>query len=173
MNAAVLILVSGEDSPEILYTLRAAHMRTHAGQVSFPGGGIDPGETPAEAALREVWEEVGIPARDIEVIGELPATHTRNTGFAVVPVVARLERPASDITLVTNPDEVAAAQWVKVADLADPANRGTWRYGTHTGPGFKVDGLTIWGFTAGLTDDFLALRRWDRPWDRTRRIPLG
>lgn len=172
-KAAVLILISGEESPEILYTLRSSHLRKHAGEVSFPGGRLDPGETPVEAALREAWEEVGLEAEDVDVIGELPTGSTRRSGFNVVPVLAKLKRPASKVELVVNPDEVAAAQWVALSDLIDPANRGTWRYGTHTGPGFKVDGLTIWGFTAGLTDRFLTHQGWNQTWDQTRKIPLG
>ena len=74
-RAAVLLLLSDSEAPDLLFTERSARMRTHAGQISFPGGGFEPQDADAAAAaLRETWEEVGLPPAQVAVIGQLPAT---------------------------------------------------------------------------------------------------
>src|SRR5580704_16548302 len=84
--AAVLILVVGRPGgPAILFTQRTAHLHDHAGQISFPGGRAEPGDATAIAtALRETWEEIGIEAKKVEILGQLPNYLTR-TGFCVTP----------------------------------------------------------------------------------------
>src|SRR5688572_28246902 len=90
--AAVLVPILLHDEPTILLTLRAAAMSSHAGQVSFPGGRIEAGETPEAAALREAAEEVGLDPRLPELLGRLPE-HRTCTGFHVTPVVALIPVP--------------------------------------------------------------------------------
>ncbi len=102
-EAAVLVPLVLRESPTILLTLRAAAMSAHAGQVSFPGGRIEPGETPEAAALREAAEEVGLDPRLPELIGRLPEHHT-GTGYHVTPVVGLVPLP---LTLTPEPAEVA------------------------------------------------------------------
>jgi 8-oxo-dGTP pyrophosphatase MutT (NUDIX family) len=101
--AAVLVPILLRDEPTILLTLRAAAMSSHAGQVSFPGGRIEAGETPEAAALREAAEEVGLDPRLPELLGRLPE-HRTGTGFHVTPVVALVPVP---LTLTPEPAEVA------------------------------------------------------------------
>ena len=117
--AAVLIAVTERERPGVLLTHRPETMRKHAGQAAFPGGRIDPGENPVEAALREAEEELGIDPAHVQIIGASDPFHTR-TGFAVTPVLATV--PA-DLPLRPNPAEVA--EWFEppFAFILDPANQ--------------------------------------------------
>jgi len=118
-QAAVLIPIVQRDRPAVLLTQRASKMSTHASQVAFPGGRVDPGDVNiAAAALREAWEEVGLSARYIEVLGSLP-TYTTVTSFIVTPVVA-LVRPGFELKL--NPYEVETAFEVPLDFLMNPAH---------------------------------------------------
>ena len=119
-QAAVLVpIVQRPQGATVLLTERTTHLSTHSGQVAFPGGRVDPEDANiAAAALREAWEEVGLSARYIEVLGSLP-TYTTVTSFIVTPVVA-LVRP--DFELAINPYEVAEAFEVPFAYLMNPAN---------------------------------------------------
>ena len=117
--AAVLIPIVQHARPTVLLTQRASSMSTHSGQVAFPGGRVDPGDVNiAAAALREAWEEVGLSARHIEVLGTLPI-YTTVTSFVVTPVVA-LVRPGFELQL--NPYEVETAFEVPLDFLMDPAH---------------------------------------------------
>jgi 8-oxo-dGTP pyrophosphatase MutT (NUDIX family) len=147
-------------------------MRAHAGQVAFPGGGIDPGDDgPVGAAIREAQEEVGLNPAAIRVVGELPALFIPVTGFVVTPVLAWWTDPHP--VAAVDPLEVARADVVPLETLADPRNRFRVRHPSGViGPGFDAAGLFVWGFTAGLLDIVLRLGGWTRPWDAARERPL-
>lgn len=115
--AAVLVPIFLYDAPSVLLTLRAAHLSSHAGQVAFPGGRIEAGETPEAAALREAAEEVGLDPRAPEVVGRLPDLVT-GTGFHVTPVVALLRPPQA---LTPDPSEVAEVFELPLSQVLDPA----------------------------------------------------
>jgi 8-oxo-dGTP pyrophosphatase MutT (NUDIX family) len=181
-HAAVLVLFGEADlGPEVLLIERAATMRSHAGQPAFPGGAVDPadgpvdGDGPVRAALREAQEEVGVDPGTVDVLGVLPALWLPPSGFVVHPVVARWREPHE--VRVVDAAEVAAVARVPLAALTDPANR---LQVTHPsgwiGPAFEVsstDGdLLVWGFTAGLLSQLLALGGWERPWDTSRTREL-
>jgi len=117
-TAAVLVpIVAHPDGATILLTERAAHLRGHAGQVAFPGGGCDPGDASAvETALREAYEEVGLQRERVEVIAQLPQYLT-GSNYLVTPVVGIVE-PGFDLRL--DPFEVAEAFEVPIGFLMDP-----------------------------------------------------
>jgi 8-oxo-dGTP pyrophosphatase MutT (NUDIX family) len=172
-RAAVLILLGQTAAgPDVLLTQRSSTMRAHAGQVSFPGGALDLGEGPEQAAVREAAEETGLDVSGVHVAGLLPALYLPVSNFAVTPVIAWW-RTASSVAVV-DPAEVAKVARVPLAELADPQNRFRVRHPSgYVGPGFAAAGLFVWGFTAGLLDRLLALTDWERPWDpeRYRQLP--
>ncbi|MDN5761714.1 MAG: CoA pyrophosphatase [Microlunatus sp.] len=171
--AAVLVLIgSGRSGPEILFVERAATLRTHAGQIAFPGGANDPGDTDLIAtAVREAHEETAVDPSGIEPIGALPPAHVAVSGFDVTTVVGWW-RESSPVR-PADPGEVASVHVVPVAELTAPAHRGLVRHPSgYIGPGFEVAGHLIWGLTAHLLDGVLDLAGWQREWDRTRRIEI-
>ncbi|RZT89085.1 NUDIX domain-containing protein [Pseudonocardia sediminis] len=177
-KAAVLMLFAdgsgGEhgDEPDVLLTERASTLRAHAGQVSFPGGGIDPGDDgPVAAALREAEEETGLDPSGVVPLAVLPELLIPPTGFLVTPVLAHWARPAP--VRVVDRGETERVLRVPVGELLDPDNRLSVRGPRgHTGPAFRTSGLLIWGFTAGLLSALLHRSGWERPWDATRTEDL-
>lgn len=149
-DAAVLIPVVEHVEPTLLLTRRSDAMRSHTGQVAFPGGRLDPGEGVVEAALREAWEEVGLEAEHVEPLG-LSARYETVTGYMVTPVVA-LVRPGFTLTL--NPDEVAEAFETPLAWLLDEANHRTQFFEREGVRRYYYEmpweGRSIWGATAGM-----------------------
>lgn len=169
--AAVLLLFSDGPSPDLILTERAATLRHHAGQVSFPGGALDVGETPRQAALREAEEEIGLPPAAVTVFGELPPAHLAVSAFSVTAVMGTWDG-AWPIAPVDSA-EVAAIHRVGVHELADPRNRATAALPNgYEGPAFVLGDVFVWGFTALLADHVLRLGGWARPWDATRRRPV-
>lgn len=171
--AAVLVLVGdGAAGPEILFVERAATLRTHPGQVAFPGGAADPGDVDlADTALREAVEETGVDRRGIAVLGSLPPAHVAVSGFDVTAVVGWWRQPSP--VRAADPAEVASVPLVAVSVLTDPARRAQVHHPSgYTGPAFEIDGLLIWGLTAHLLDGILELAGWSRPWDRGRILPI-
>lgn len=172
-RSAVLMLVTpGPTGPAIVLTERSGHLRSHAGQVSFPGGKLDPGETPVQAALRETWEEVGVDPSDVEVVGSFPDLWLSPSRNAVTPVLGWSSSPGP--LRVVDPGEVARVERVTVDDLVDPSHRFTVKGPSgYVGPGFEVSDLFVWGFTAQLLTVLLDAGGLTRPWDETvrRRLP--
>jgi 8-oxo-dGTP pyrophosphatase MutT (NUDIX family) len=117
--AAVMIAVTDRPQPGVILTVRREHMRTHAGQVAFPGGRIDPGENAVQAALREAWEEIGLDPATTEVVSEVDPYRTI-TGFAVTPVLAVVP-PDQQLS----PHEHEVADWFEAPlhFVLDPANQ--------------------------------------------------
>lgn len=167
--ASVLMLFADQaEGPAVLLVERAHDMRSHAGQVAFPGGAEDSGDTgPVAAALREAEEETGVDPDGIEVVDSLPTLWLPVSDYAVTPVLAWWRRLSS--VYVVDPAETASVHVVALAEMLDPANRVTVRHPSgHQGPAFLVHDLIVWGFTAGLLSRVLALAGWERPWDETR-----
>jgi 8-oxo-dGTP pyrophosphatase MutT (NUDIX family) len=168
--AAVLLLFwsDPEVGVQVLLIERSTDLRRHAGQPAFPGGAVDPGDAgPAAAALRETVEETGLDPAGVEILATLPDLYIPVSDYLVTPVLAwwRKPSPVAPVDAV----EVAAVHLVKIADLADPANRLQVRHRTGTVmPAFRVNGMLVWGFTAGLLDRLLRLSGWERPWARNQ-----
>lgn len=170
-QSAVLILFG--DGPDVLLIQRAPDMRSHAGQPAFPGGAIDPEDAgPVAAALREAQEETGLDPLGVQVIHELPPLWLPPSNFVVTPVLAYWRQPSPVAAM--DPAEVASVHRVPIADLVDPANRVKVRHPSgYIGNGFTVQGMLVWGFTAGLLDRIMALAGWERPWDSERIVDIG
>lgn len=161
-SAVLMLFGEGPSGPDLLLTERAHHMRSHPGQVSFPGGSIDPGETPEQTALREAQEETGLDPAGVEVFAELPELWLPPSNFAVVPVLAwwRESSPVS----VLSPDEVHAVYRVPISELRDPGHRIT----VHGPRGWKSPGFLIgddhdvilWGFTGGVVARLFEFLGW-------------
>ncbi|MET8689574.1 CoA pyrophosphatase [Streptomyces sp. NPDC004732] len=177
-QSAVLILFGeGDQGPEMLLMERAGSLRSHAGQPSFPGGALDPedgdpqGEGPLRAALREAEEETGLDPGGVQLFAELPRLFIPVSDFVVTPVLGWWRTPTP--VGVVDPNETARVFTVPVADLTDPENRATAVHPSgHHGPAFLVESALVWGFTAGVIDRILHFAGWERPWDRSRQVPL-
>jgi len=148
--AAVLIPIVDHPEPTVLLTQRAAHLNDHAGQISFPGGKIDAGETPREAALREAQEEIGLEERFVEPLGWLDPYFT-GTGFRVAALVALVE---PSFALTVNKLEVDKVFETPFAFLMDPANHlledREWQGRRRKYYAMPHEGRYIWGATAGI-----------------------
>jgi len=151
-GAAVLVpLVDRPAGLTVLLTQRTAHLTDHAGQISFPGGRIEPSdEHPIAAALREAEEEVGLPASHVDIVGRLD-TYITGTGFEVVPVVALVRVP---YPIRPDPFEVAEVFEVPLDFLVDRRNleRGSreWQGMTRYFFALHYENRYIWGATAGM-----------------------
>ena len=117
--AAVLIAITDRPEPGVILTVRREHMRTHAGQVAFPGGRIDPGEDAVAAAIREAHEELGLAPEAVEIVGEIEPYRTV-TQYVVSPVIAVIP---PDLPLEPHEHEVADWFEAPLAHLLDPANQ--------------------------------------------------
>jgi 8-oxo-dGTP pyrophosphatase MutT (NUDIX family) len=180
-NSAVLILFGGAGAPDgrsasasgdVLLIQRAATLSSHPGQPAFPGGAADPGDGDAVGtALRESVEETGLDASGVQPFAILPELYLPPSGFVVTPVLAWWRVPSPVRAVDTA--EVSSVHRVRLTELVDPANRVTVTHPSgFVGPAFQVDGLLVWGFTAGLLSRLLELAGWDRPWDDTVRVPV-
>jgi 8-oxo-dGTP pyrophosphatase MutT (NUDIX family) len=150
----------------ILLTVRADTLGRHGGQVSLPGGVIDPGETFEQAALREAHEEVGLAQAQVRVLGALTPLDIPVSGFRLHPIVGASEtRPR----LAPSFGEVARILEIDIDELLAPdcvVHTPRERDGvTFTVPGFHVQGVEIWGATAMVLAEFLSLLGWPSPTD--------
>lgn len=148
--AAVLAAMTERERPGFLMIHRPSNMRSHPGQVAFPGGKIDPGETPIEAALREAYEELGINDRDVTVIGTSDVYRTRS-GYAITPVLAVVP---PDLKLNPSPTEVAAWFEAPVDFVFNPENHqqqsAFWQGAERRYLEIMWQEHRIWGVTAGI-----------------------
>ncbi len=154
-RASVLVpLLNGPNGTELLFTVRAARLKSHAGEIAFPGGRLDPGETHVQAALRETEEEVGLTVAPHQVLGRL-SDHPSPAGYVATPYVASLPWP-QELTL--NPAEVDAVFTVPLAELAaiEPDTRvaelARYRRLLYSYPWGEY---LIWGFTGNVVRDLL------------------
>lgn len=150
----LLLLFEKNDEPWLIFTKRSQNVRTHKGEISFPGGAVDPGESARQAAVREVFEELGIEPADVSVIGELSELPTFVTGFVVKPFVALVPEAEAYAHSEAEVEEVLR---IPLAVLAEIGREAEWevrgyRFTTNL---FEVDGNVIWGATGRILRDFL------------------
>lgn len=159
-EAAVLVAITDRAEPGVLLTVRREHLRTHAGQVSFPGGRIDPGENAIAAALREAEEEIGMPPAMVDIWGAADLYRTV-TGFAVTPVLGLVP---PDLPLAAHEHEVADWFEAPLSFLLDPANqqRMSAEFQGHTRHYYQIDwqGRRIWGATAAMLVNLTRRLEW-------------
>ena len=158
--AAVLIGITDRPEPGVILTVRHADLRTHAGQIAFPGGRIDAGEDATAAALREAWEELGLEPAMVEPVAPLEPYRTV-TGFAVTPVVGVV---APDLPLAPHEPEVADWFEAPLGFLLDPANhqRHSVLFEGATRHYYRIDwnGRNIWGATAAMLVNLSRRLQW-------------
>jgi 8-oxo-dGTP pyrophosphatase MutT (NUDIX family) len=149
-QAAVLVAITDRPEPGLVLTKRREHLRTHAGQIAFPGGRIDEGEDAATAALREAQEELGLNPALVRLLGQADPYCTV-TGYWVTPVIGVIP---PDIELAPNPDEVSDWFEAPLDFVLDPANqrRMTAEYRGRMRHYYQIDwqGRPIWGATAAM-----------------------
>ncbi|MES3628589.1 MAG: CoA pyrophosphatase [Longimonas sp.] len=161
-DAGVLALLYPDDqgTPTVLLTIRRSNLAHHPGQISFPGGRCEPGETECETALREAQEEVGLPPEEVSILGALTPLYIPPSGFCAHPFVGMLP-----YTPQTTPqeDEVEALLPAHIPHLLHPGTRTveTWTlHGTQIDvPFYDVEGHTVWGATAMMLAELLDVVR--------------
>ncbi len=154
----MLLLYPRDGQVTVLLTVRAGHLPQHSGQVSLPGGMVEPGETLTDAALREAYEEVGIDPAAVTVRGTLTPIHIPVSGFTLHPIVGTTPvRP----NLKAEKDEVARVLEIALVDVIDPTrHRRTHRVRDGADievPYFDLDGETVWGATAMVLAEFATM----------------
>lgn len=156
--AALLLLYPRDRDLAMPLTVRGSGLARHAGQVSLPGGAMDPGETLAETALREASEEIGVDPSQVRILGELTPVHVIVSGFTLHPIVAVSDRRPD---FVAAPGEVEEILEVSLDDLRDASRigRGTRiREGVAVEyPYFDLMGHQVWGATAMVLGEFICL----------------
>lgn len=158
--AAVLIAITDRSDPGIILTVRREHLRTHAGQIAFPGGRVDPGEEAVAAALREAQEELGLDAALVEIVGCLDDYRTV-TGYVVTPAVAVIP---PDLSIAPHDHEVSDWFEAPLDHLLEPGNhqmktavfagreRRYWQ--------IEWEGRQIWGATAAMLINLSRRLQW-------------
>jgi 8-oxo-dGTP pyrophosphatase MutT (NUDIX family) len=156
-DAAVLVPLYLDASERLhaVFTRRRHDLRRHAGEISFPGGRRDEGETLTETALREAHEEIGLPPSDVELLGALPPTPTFVTNYAIYPFVGLIERGFEWVIAHAEVDEVLELRLDELR--AGYGERRLIRRGiAFKTPTYEAGGHLIWGATARILGELLA-----------------
>jgi 8-oxo-dGTP pyrophosphatase MutT (NUDIX family) len=163
---------ASDEEAHVVLVERSHDMRSHPAQIAFPGGARDPEDADDVAtALREAQEETGLDPSGVDVVATLPSLFIPFSGFVVTPVLGWWARPSA--LSVRDPNEVHDVLSVPVSHLVAPATRFSVTHPSgYVGPGFGLDELLLWGFTAGLLGRVLDLAGLEQPWDASVHRPL-
>jgi 8-oxo-dGTP pyrophosphatase MutT (NUDIX family) len=160
MQAAVLVAITDRPEPGVILTVRREHLRTHAGQIAFPGGRVDPNEAPIGAALREAHEEILLDPAMVEVVGSIEPYRTV-TGYVVTPVIAVIP---PDLPLQPHEHEVANWFEAPLEFLLNPANqhRRSALFEGQTRHYYEIvwNERRIWGATAAMIVNLSRRLQW-------------
>ena len=163
LAAVMAPLVEGPER-SMIFTVRSDALSRHPGEVSFPGGLVDEGESPADAARREAFEEIGLDPALPQLVGALPAVHTYVSAILVIPFVGLLATPPDLFAAEAEIKEIIHVPIARLATVEEPmelprADGSLWQ-----GWEYRVDGHTIWGATGLILHSFLDVLRREAPW---------
>lgn len=162
--AAVLAPLVETPEPSLIFTVRSDTLSRHAGEVSFPGGLVDEGESPADAARREAFEEIGLDPTLPRLVGALPPVHTYVSAILVIPFVGLLHLPPDLFPAEAEIKEVLRVPLARLASHEEPmelprADGSRWH-----GWSYPLEGHTVWGATGLMVHSFLEILRAEAPW---------
>lgn len=156
-QSAVLLILTNSENPEILFTLRSNKLRKHKGQISFPGGMIEPGESAQNAALRETFEEIGIEPDKIKIIGRISPLFVPPSNNLIIPFIGVIEKMPE---LIISEQEVEECFTIEISYFTDPKNVSTKK---EILEGYEVDmpywevgkKSKLWGATSMILQEFV------------------
>jgi len=162
--AAVLAPLVEEPVASLVFTVRSSDLSRHAGEISFPGGLQDPGETLSQTALRESFEEIGLEPRTTDVLGALPPVHTTVSGILVVPFVGMLESMPAFVVSEEEIEEVLTFTVGRLAEVERPVEVAREPGRVWRGFAYELDGHVIWGATGVVLHALLQVIRKEASW---------
>jgi 8-oxo-dGTP pyrophosphatase MutT (NUDIX family) len=165
--AAVLAPLVVSADPSLIFTVRSDALSRHPGEISFPGGLVDEGETPADAARREAFEEIGLEPRLPRLVGALPPVHTYVSAILVIPFVGLLEAPPDLFAAEAEIKEIIRVPLAVLAALEEPMELPRGDGTVWQGWAYPVEDHMIWGATGLMVHSFLDVLRTEAPWTLT------
>ena len=162
--AAVLAPVVETPTPSLILTVRADALSRHAGEVSFPGGLVEEGETPADAARREAFEEIGLDPALPTIVGSLPPVHTYVSAILVIPFVGLLPAEPDLFAAEAEIKEILSIPLARLAEAEETMELPRTGGGAWKGWAYPLDGQTVWGATGLMVHSFLEILRKEAPW---------
>jgi 8-oxo-dGTP pyrophosphatase MutT (NUDIX family) len=163
--AAVLAPLVETPTPSLIFTVRSDALSRHPGEVSFPGGLVDEGETPADAARREAFEEIALDPSLPRLVGALPPVHTYVSSILVIPFVGLLSEPPDLFAAEAEIKEIVGVPLSRLAALERPMELPRGDGSVWHGWSYAIDDhTTIWGATGLMLHSFLEILRAEAPW---------
>jgi 8-oxo-dGTP pyrophosphatase MutT (NUDIX family) len=162
--AAVLAPFVEEPEASLVFTVRSSDMSRHAGEISFPGGLQDPGESLSQTALREAFEEIGLDPGSTELVGALPPVHTTVSGILVVPFVGMLESLPAFVVSEGEIEEVLTFSVARLVEVERPVEVAREPGRVWRGFAYELDGYMIWGATGWMLHSLLETVRKEASW---------
>ena len=165
--AAVLAPLVESPDPSLIFTVRSDALSRHAGEVSFPGGLVDEGEAPADAARREAFEEIGLDPALPQLVGALPPVHTYVSAILVIPFVGLLKLPPDLFAAEAEIKEIIRVPLADLVAVEEPMELPREDGSVWHGWAYPADRHTIWGATGLMVHSFLDVLRAEAPWTLT------